>query len=213
MIAPPTVTIPAGSSQASIKLDTVQDNVVDGDQVVTVTASVDGYTSGIGQVIVTDRDLPDFGREEYPGSGRGGSHRLDVRHHLPRREPGPRRGHLLQRRPRREGAGSKVPGSTASSSRTIPTSATTSSSATTPTPAPSRTSPASTAISGPSPSTPRSRRAITGLSCRPISAPTSMKGSKQTNNTKITATPVHVSAAYSATVETDVRRRPGRNAD
>ena len=60
MIAPPTVTIRAGSSQASIKLDTVQDDVVDGDQVVTITASVDGYTSGIGQVIVTDRDLPDL---------------------------------------------------------------------------------------------------------------------------------------------------------
>ena len=60
LTTPDTVTIPAGSTSATFAMATVDDGVTDGNQVVTVTASALGYTSGSDQVTVTDVNLPDL---------------------------------------------------------------------------------------------------------------------------------------------------------
>jgi subtilase family serine protease len=60
LTTPATVTIPAGSNSVTFGMATIDDGVTDGNQVVTVTASAPGYTSGSGQVTVTDVNLPDL---------------------------------------------------------------------------------------------------------------------------------------------------------
>ena len=53
---PTTVTILAGQSSATFAIAAVDDVVVDGTQVVTLTASASGYTSGTSNLNVTDND-------------------------------------------------------------------------------------------------------------------------------------------------------------
>src|SRR6185503_2488202 len=57
---PPAVTIPAGSVSATFGMATLDDGTTDGNQIVNVTASATGYTSGSDQVTVTDVNLPDL---------------------------------------------------------------------------------------------------------------------------------------------------------
>ncbi|SMO72953.1 Por secretion system C-terminal sorting domain-containing protein [Saccharicrinis carchari] len=57
---PATLTIPQGQLSASATISTVNDNVEDGNQQVTVTAEADGFAPGIGWVYVTDQNKPDL---------------------------------------------------------------------------------------------------------------------------------------------------------
>ena len=56
LTVPLTVTITAGSTSATFDLTVVDDAVLDGDQVVTVTASAAGYTSGSDTITVQDNE-------------------------------------------------------------------------------------------------------------------------------------------------------------
>ncbi|HNT15032.1 MAG TPA: CARDB domain-containing protein [Verrucomicrobiota bacterium] len=60
LTVPATVTLPVGASSASFNVTSVDDGVTDGNQLVTVTASAPGFTSGSGQITVTDVNLPDL---------------------------------------------------------------------------------------------------------------------------------------------------------
>jgi hypothetical protein len=60
LTTPPAVTIPAGAASTTFAMGTVDDGTTDGNQIVTVTASATGYTSGSDQVTVTDINLPDL---------------------------------------------------------------------------------------------------------------------------------------------------------
>lgn len=51
-----TVVIPAGQASASFAIDAVDDEIVDGTQVVTITAAAVGYVSGVDQLSVIDDD-------------------------------------------------------------------------------------------------------------------------------------------------------------
>ncbi|MFO0821286.1 MAG: peptidoglycan DD-metalloendopeptidase family protein [Pirellulales bacterium] len=51
---PASVTIPAGATSASFSITSVDDNILDGDQVVTITASVAGYQSATTTLTVYD---------------------------------------------------------------------------------------------------------------------------------------------------------------
>lgn len=55
---PATVTIPAGSTQATFNLTPVNDAEPDGPQTVTITASSSGFVSGTATVIIGDDDSP-----------------------------------------------------------------------------------------------------------------------------------------------------------
>ncbi|MEM6470296.1 MAG: Ig-like domain-containing protein [Planctomycetota bacterium] len=57
---PETVTIEAGQSSAVFELTGVRDAVSDGDQMVTVTADADGFASGVAILLVEDGTLPDL---------------------------------------------------------------------------------------------------------------------------------------------------------
>ena len=57
---PPTVTIPAGRTFVTFTCDTVQDNLTDGNQTVAITASAAGFTDGSARIVVSDVDLPDL---------------------------------------------------------------------------------------------------------------------------------------------------------
>jgi hypothetical protein len=57
-----TVTIPDGQSSAVFALNTVDDgNLVDGNQVVTISAAAAGYVSGSDSLTVLDKDVPTLG--------------------------------------------------------------------------------------------------------------------------------------------------------
>ena len=60
---PATTTIPAGQAQVLVDLDAVDDDIVDGTQTVTVTASAAGFTAGSDTLEVTDDDEEE---EELP---------------------------------------------------------------------------------------------------------------------------------------------------
>ncbi|TWU48574.1 hypothetical protein Poly51_44740 [Rubripirellula tenax] len=60
LIVPTPVTIPAGESSATVTLSGVRDGEVDGDQVVTVLATADGFLTGTGTIVVADSTLPDL---------------------------------------------------------------------------------------------------------------------------------------------------------
>ncbi|MEN1678963.1 MAG: CARDB domain-containing protein [Planctomycetota bacterium] len=61
LLAPLTVTIPAGqASSAPFAIAGLEDDISDGDQPVTITASSVGFNSGVASVVVTDLDRPDL---------------------------------------------------------------------------------------------------------------------------------------------------------
>ncbi len=53
---PPTVTVPAGQTNATFDITIVDDAILDGDQSATITAAAAGYTSGSGTIIVHDNE-------------------------------------------------------------------------------------------------------------------------------------------------------------
>ena len=53
---PASVTIPAGQASATFDIDAVEDAIVDGTQMVTITASATGHNDGINMLDVTDND-------------------------------------------------------------------------------------------------------------------------------------------------------------
>ncbi|WP_165235209.1 Ig-like domain-containing protein, partial [Aquisphaera insulae] len=53
-------TIPAGASSVQVLLDTIRDGISDGSVSVVVTAAAGGYTSGAATIVVTDADVPDL---------------------------------------------------------------------------------------------------------------------------------------------------------
>ena len=57
---PRSVTISIGQDSVSVMADSIDDGVVDGDKTVMITAAAEGYNMAVGQVIVTDRLLPDL---------------------------------------------------------------------------------------------------------------------------------------------------------
>jgi hypothetical protein len=57
---PPTITIPQGQASVTIPLSGKSDPIADGNQQVTIQASADGFSQGIGWVIVTDINKPDL---------------------------------------------------------------------------------------------------------------------------------------------------------
>ncbi len=59
-IVPATVTVPAGLSGVTFNIDAVNDNIVDGTQTVTITASTAGFTPGVSTLDVTDDETPGF---------------------------------------------------------------------------------------------------------------------------------------------------------
>lgn len=60
LTVPVSVTIPTGATSISFNLVSLLDGTTDGNQTVTVTASAGGFTAGSDIVVVTDIDLPDF---------------------------------------------------------------------------------------------------------------------------------------------------------
>ena len=56
-LAPAGVTIPAGQASATFSITAVDDAVVDGNRIVTLTASAGGFVSALAQVSVTDNDV------------------------------------------------------------------------------------------------------------------------------------------------------------
>lgn len=57
---PDTVLIPADQSYIEVPFNTVDDTIEDGDQVVIMTVSAEGFSNGTCWVMVTDRNLPDL---------------------------------------------------------------------------------------------------------------------------------------------------------
>ena len=72
---PASVTIPAGATQATFLVETVEDGVTDGNQTVSITASASGYSSSTASLVVTDLNLPDLvvSRLTVPPNGIAGS--------------------------------------------------------------------------------------------------------------------------------------------
>jgi subtilase family serine protease len=58
--APVIVTIPSGESSASFDISTVDDGITDGSQRVTISATASGYVDGVDSFVVSDTDLPDL---------------------------------------------------------------------------------------------------------------------------------------------------------
>jgi hypothetical protein len=59
-LVPATAVIPDGSSSVSFNITAVDDNLIDGLQSVTISASATGYTSGSDTIGITDDDTPGF---------------------------------------------------------------------------------------------------------------------------------------------------------
>lgn len=57
---PATVTIPAGTNSANFPVASVSDGISDGNQTVTISASAAGFTTGSRTLVVSDADLPDI---------------------------------------------------------------------------------------------------------------------------------------------------------
>ncbi|MDM8525272.1 serine protease [Desulfococcaceae bacterium HSG8] len=64
---PETVTIPAGQDTAAFDITIIDDEETDGDETVTITASVAGWTSGSNTIIVANYETPDFFTEQFEG--------------------------------------------------------------------------------------------------------------------------------------------------
>ncbi len=58
LIVPASVTIPAGQSSIEFPMDAVDNDIVDGNHIVTITASAAGYAPGNATLEVTDDDVP-----------------------------------------------------------------------------------------------------------------------------------------------------------
>ncbi|KAF0193916.1 MAG: hypothetical protein FD166_3628, partial [Bacteroidetes bacterium] len=56
-----TATIPDGEKSVQVPINTKDDNIEDGNQMISVQASAAGFTSGFGYVFVTDQNKPDLG--------------------------------------------------------------------------------------------------------------------------------------------------------
>lgn len=59
-LVPAAITIPVGENAASFDINTLQDGVTDGSQMVTISANADGFTGASTTLLVTDADLPDL---------------------------------------------------------------------------------------------------------------------------------------------------------
>ena len=57
---PETVVIPIGESSVTVSVETLDDGITDGSQVVSVYADAEGFTAGSTWVMVSDQNLPDF---------------------------------------------------------------------------------------------------------------------------------------------------------
>ena len=57
---PETVVIPSGMDQASIDIETYDDGIMDGEQIVTIHANHEGFSPGSAWVIVTDDNISDL---------------------------------------------------------------------------------------------------------------------------------------------------------
>jgi len=71
LTAPPTVVLPSGSAQVTVPLNSIDDGVADGSQMVVLTASAPGFLAGSDQVVVTDVNLPDLVIERLNGPASG----------------------------------------------------------------------------------------------------------------------------------------------
>ena len=60
LIVPASVTILAGASNAQFTAESVQDSVIDGSKTVVVSASAEGFNTGLAAIVVTDSQLPDL---------------------------------------------------------------------------------------------------------------------------------------------------------
>lgn len=69
LTVPATVILSAGSSSATFALSFQNDNVVDGDQQVTVTVTSPGYTQAAKVIVVTDDEVPALPVEPLPQNG------------------------------------------------------------------------------------------------------------------------------------------------
>jgi len=61
IVLPATVTIPIGSSSINVPINTIQDDIMDGNQQVTLQANATNFSPGIAYAIVTDVNKPDLG--------------------------------------------------------------------------------------------------------------------------------------------------------
>ena len=57
VVVPPTVEIPAGQTSATFQITAVDDAVIDGTQMPTITASANGFSDGMATLEVTDDDI------------------------------------------------------------------------------------------------------------------------------------------------------------
>jgi hypothetical protein len=57
---PATLTIPAGLASAEVTVSGLEDDAVDGDQSVLVTAFAAGFNSGVASIVISDSNLPDL---------------------------------------------------------------------------------------------------------------------------------------------------------
>ena len=60
IVLPPTATILEDEDFVEVPFNTLDDGIEDGDQLVTITITADGYNTGTCWVMVSDRNLPDF---------------------------------------------------------------------------------------------------------------------------------------------------------
>ena len=60
LTAPATVEIPIGAQTVDVTLSGLEDDEIDGDKIVTLTAAADGFNTGTGSVIVVDINQPDL---------------------------------------------------------------------------------------------------------------------------------------------------------
>jgi hypothetical protein len=60
LVVPATLVLPAGASLASFQANSLNDDQSDGNQTVVVTASAEGFSPGVDNLVVSDRDLPDL---------------------------------------------------------------------------------------------------------------------------------------------------------
>ncbi|SKA99253.1 Serine protease, subtilisin family [Prosthecobacter debontii] len=69
LIVPASVTIPAGSSDATFALHPQDDAVVDGDPTVEITASSPNFTSARATIIIADDEVPALPSDPFPSAG------------------------------------------------------------------------------------------------------------------------------------------------
>ncbi len=60
LTVPASITIPAGQTSAQFTVNSVNDTVIDGTQIVQINATANGYSSAISTISVTDNNAPSF---------------------------------------------------------------------------------------------------------------------------------------------------------